>query len=338
MNTITAMDFSALLESQDKITDRDVRHFRGEVFGDGVVSQWEAEAMFAIDSTIEDKCNTWNEFFVEALVDHVVYQAEPRGYVSVANAEWLINQISKDGKIQSASELELLVKAIEASLHVPESLSTFALAEVARAVIEGNGPLIGDDNLTSGVIGQPEALLLRRIVYGGASSHGIGISRAEIEVLFDLNDRTSQSENHPEWTDLFVKAMACHLMAASGYQVPDRKEALRREAWLEDTEVDVAASLSKTLSSIGGLFKAATWSEAAMSGNEMENAWAERNADMEMREQLANPVDQSEAEWLAERIGRDGVFHENEKALLKYLKQQSPKIHPALQPLLEKVA
>ena len=232
----------------------------------------------------------------------------------------------------------MLVKAIEASLHVPESLSAFALKEVATAVIEGNGSLIGDQNLTAGVIGKPEAQLLRRIVYAGASPQGLGISRAEIEVLFDLNDRTAEAQNHAEWADLFVKAMACHLMAASGYQVPDRKEALRREAWLEDTEVDVAASLAKTLTSIGGLFKAATWSEAAMSGNEMENAWAERNADLASRQKQSNPVDQGEAEWLAERIGRDGVFHENEKALLKYLKRESPKIHPALQPLLEKVA
>ena len=89
MNTITAMDFSALLESPDKITERDVRHFRGEVFRDGIVSQMEAEAMFAIDASIADKCDAWNMFFVEALVDHVVNQAEPRGYVSVANAEWL---------------------------------------------------------------------------------------------------------------------------------------------------------------------------------------------------------------------------------------------------------
>ena len=124
----------------------------------------------------------------------------------------------------------------------------------------------------------------------------------------------------------------------TGYVLPDRKEVLRREAWLEDTEVDVAGSLAKTLSSIGGLFKSSTWSDAAMSGNEMENAWAERNAGLAEQQKQSNPVDQGEAEWLAERIGRDGVFHENEKALLKYLKQESPEIHPALQPLLEKVA
>jgi len=49
-------------------------------------------------------------------------------------------------------------------------------------------------------------------------------------------------------------------------------------------------------------------------------------------------VDSAEAAWLAERIGRDGVLHENEKALLKFLKEESPNIDGALQPLLDKVS
>ena len=40
----------------------------------------------------------------------------------------------------------------------------------------------------------------------------------------------------------------------------------------------------------------------------------------------------------ADRIGRDGVIHANEKALLKFLSDESPDIHPSLRTLLDTAA
>jgi hypothetical protein len=44
----------------------------------------------------------------------------------------------------------------------------------------------------------------------------------------------------------------------------------------------------------------------------------------------------AEASWLAERIGRDGKLTPNERALLTFLKAESPSIDPALRQLLER--
>jgi len=94
---------------------------------------------------------------------------------------------------------------------------------------------------------------------------------------------TVETENHAEWTDVFIKAVACHLMAVDGYHSVDRKEAMRREAWLDDAEVDVAGMLSKTLSSVGNLMKGGLFGGAMRSGSDaMDDAWAERNAQMEL--------------------------------------------------------
>ena len=46
----------------------------------------------------------------------------------------------------------------------------------------------------------------------------------------------------------------------------------------------------------------------------------------------------AEATWLAERIGRDGRMTPNERALLMFLKTESPSIDPALRALVEKAA
>ena len=52
----------------------------------------------------------------------------------------------------------------------------------------------------------------------------------------------------------------------------------------------------------------------------------------------ARQITEQEARWLAARLDRDRVLHENEKALLTFLKEKATSIHPALQPALDKVA
>jgi len=138
---------------------------------------------------------------------------------------------------------------------------------------------------------------------------------------------------------LFVKAIANHLMAVSGYQLPDRKTAFAREEWLNDTDVDVAGTLKEVLSSFGSLFSAEGIKDTFKSDNQrMQEAWGSRNDNVREQSLVAEKINNSESHWLVERIGRDGVFHENEKALIRFLKEESPSIHPSLQPLLDKVA
>ena len=329
------MDFSEFLQDSNKITDEDVIKLRREVFQDMLVSRVEAEAVFALNNSVQETSKSWNEFFVEVMTDYCINQAKPKGYMSENNAEWLISQIDHDGHLDTNSELELLVKVIERASEVPTQLSAYALNQVKIAVLEGNGPLLCDNELKPGVIGAPEAQLIRRIMYGVGAEGRIAISKEEVQVLFDLNDQTVEVENDPEWTDVFIKAVACHLMAAGGYQVADRQEALQREKWLEDTSTDVAGFLSKTLSSVGDLMRSGNFS---LSTRSMEDAWAERNQELIARQQQTNPVDEAEAHWLTDRIGRDGVIHDNEKALLSYLKQESISLHPSLDKLIQKVA
>ncbi len=334
------MDFRLFLNNKTRIDADDVVKLRREVFDDMIVSLAEADGVFALNDQIEDTCLEWRQFFVESMVDYCVNQAKPHGYVSATNAGWLKDRISKDGHVKSCTELELLVKIIERAHSVPETLASFALSEVAHAVIEGNGALMDNSALTPGVIGKPEAQMIRRIMYGVGADGQVKISQAEVEVLFDLNDRTSEADNHPEWNDVFVKAVAAYLMMAAGYASLSRQEALRRESWLdEEAESDVAGLLSRTLSSFGELMRNGDWSQAFQDETAANNeTWRQRNREDELDMIAAEPVTQSEAMWLSERIGRDGVLHENEKALLAYINQEADHIDPALKPLIEKVA
>ena len=92
---------------------------------------------------LPDQCAEWPGFFVEAVTDYIVHQEKPQGYVSEDNAEWLIRAISRDGVVDTAVEMELLVTVLEKAKSSPERLSAYALEQVALAVIDGNGPLAG---------------------------------------------------------------------------------------------------------------------------------------------------------------------------------------------------
>jgi len=68
-----------------------------------------------------------------------------------------------------------------------------------------------------------------------------------------------------------------------------------------------------------------------------QSALAARGAAMEAEIAANEVVTQSEAGWLVDRIGRDGVLHENEKALLRFIREESPDTHPALRPRMDKL-
>ena len=316
--------------AQESIGPADVARLRAEVFSDGVVSRAEAERLLAMDGRAVSTCLEWTTFVVEAVTDYLVHQEVPAGYVSDNNAAWLI---AAAGAARPASELEVLVAVIERAKTSPASLSAHALALVADVVVDGVLRMPDGRMLVPGAIGKAEVDLLRRILYAFGGGAGIGISREEAEVLFDLNDRTAEARNHPEWTELFVKAMANFVMCASGYTPPSREEALRHETFLDDTSVDVA-NFFRAMASAGA--KGILAAYRAPSG--IEAAWKTRNDERAAATAQAEAVDADEAAWLVDRISRDRVIHDNEKALLVFIGRESPLIHPAIRGLIDKVA
>ncbi len=319
------------LASKNRITADDVLMLRREVFADGVVTRGEAEALFALDATARDRCPEWAGFFVEAVTDYIVHQEKPSGYISEENAGWLIKAISRDGMVDTATELEILVAALEKAKSSPENLSVYALRQVAHAVIDGKGPLA--KGVKPGAVGADEVELLRRVLYAFSGDGNIAITRAEAEVLFEINDRTDEDRNDPAWSDLFVKAIANFLMCSSGYEAPTRAEALRRDAFFDRAESDFGGFFAKMVAGgVRGIL------EAYSVPGDIEADWESRNLTSEARARRSETVGKEEAKWLASRIGRDNALHENERALLTFIKHAAPEIHPDLKPLLDKVA
>jgi len=318
--------------TQKRITADQVRALRAALYNDGVAERGEVERLFTLDENATEADPSWTELFAEAVSDYIIEQVEPRGYISEDNANWLIDRISHDGVVKTASELELLIKVVEKAQSSPPRLVAFALGQVKKAIVEGEGPLAHGGKLTPGKVTREETELMRRILYAFGGDQNMAVTRAEAEVLFEINDATAAADNDPAWNELFVKAIASCLMAASGYEAPSRAEALRREEWLDSPAGGMTSFFGRLAA--GGLRGALD----AYRKPGMEEAWAERNAQKDAAIASAEAVTAEEAEWLARRMGRDGVLHQNEKALLRFIRDEAPSIHPSLQSLIAKAA
>jgi hypothetical protein len=295
-------------------------------YEDGIASRDEADLMFAMNNVCTAQHADWPDFFVEGITDYLVFQEAPRGYVTSANAHWLMDRVSKGGKVESKAEIELVVSVLDKARWAPVSLVKFALEQVKHAVVTGSGPLRNGKALQPGRISEGEVDLLRRILYAFGGDGHVAVTRDEADILFDIDEVVAASAPNPAWTDLFVKAIANVMMSASGYSVPSREEALRQEADSrdEDEPTSVLSSLldmvQANLSSMQGAYHDQTIEERALA--RLEHQRIEIITNEEITE--VDPV------WLVGRLGRDGRLSPSEKALVAYLNRESPRIHPTL--------
>jgi hypothetical protein len=320
------------IKARGSIKDADVLKLRRSYYDDGCVSEEEADTIFGLNDACPVQDPAWADCFVETITDYIVNQAPPEGYVTAANAQWLIDRISRHGRVETKTELELLVNVLDKARWVPQSLARFALEQVKEAVIKGDGPLRAGKTLTPGVVTEAEVDLLRRIIYSVASDGNIAVSQAEAEVLFAIDRATADADNHPSWRDLYVKAIANCVMAASGHAVPPREVALARDAWLERRgELALDNMASGMVAGFKGLFSA------------YREQSAEQRAIQHLTQQKIEIVTNEtitplEASWLVGQIGRDGKLTPNEMALLTFIKLESPALDPAIYALIDKAA
>ena len=314
------------------ITDAQTLELRRYLYADYKVGAEEADWLFEINDACKSRGRGWDVFFIEALSDYIVHQMQPQGYVNESNVSWLMQRINTDGKLDAVNELELLIAIFEIAKSVPDQLEHYALQQVKTAVLEGTGTLRNGQKLEPGIVSEADVQLLRRILYAYASGNSIGITRNEAEILFDINDATAGKANHPSWSVLFAQAIANHLMMHVGHTPLSRETVLRQEQWLENegrSEEDTDF-ISSMVSSLREIYQLATTSP--------EDRKAARRIRLEAATAESETVTDAEAQWLLSRINRDGQLSEAETAALAFIKRESLDIHPALQPLLDKVA
>lgn len=332
MSKYTMPEPLVAIAKSGKVTAQDVLTMRREAFGnDDKIDRQEAEWLFEIDRFAVEKSREWEMFFAEAMVDHVVHQTSPQGRISDENADWLISCMAQEGMVDGAASFEMLVKVLEAATMSPDALVRFALEQVGNAVCNNAGPLCDDARRTNRerhVITKSDVEQMRRIMYAFGGDGGMAVTKSEAEFLFNLNDKTHEFDNDPAWSDFFVRAIGNYVMATLGGATPSRKAVLEADTWMEGEGL-----FDKLTNSLRSVFKTAMSGSAAV-----ETAMEQTNAARHESRSKAEEINLDEANWISNRIGADGILHQNEKALLHFIEKESHSIHPSLKELIAKAA
>jgi len=222
-----------------RMSEQEARKIVNEVYDDGVVSRAEAEALFDLNNKLSGADQLWDDRFREAIKDYLLTVEAPIGWVTDEECQWLIERISKDGRISLETELDLLLDVLRYADGAPRELGLFTLKSIcdyAKA----------ETHIDSATVER-----LRRALYAPGGDGAIWVTRDEAVCLFELNDSVGRSKNDTSWNDLFARAIGNHLMAAAHPSPVSEQDALSREKWLKARSVGVA-----------GFFGAATKSMA----------------------------------------------------------------------------
>lgn len=309
------------------IKDVDVRNFRAATYKNGLTCVEDAEILFRANASCPIQDPAWARFFVAAVSDYIINRVQPEGYLTAEKGNWLIDRLSRDGLVRTKTEIELLLEVLEKSRWSPASLVRFALAQVRHAVIDGGGPLRGGQSRETGCIREQEVEFIRRVLFAFGGDGCVGVTRAETEVLFDIDCALSPYAPIPAWTDFFVKAALNVVMASAGYAVPLREIALQRDPSIEHG-ADLRGWAGATLLSVATGSLDSVWDIYTEQSTEHR---ALARLERQRIEIITNEeITEGEADWLAARLGQDGRLTANQTALVVYLLRRSPNMPSVL--------
>jgi hypothetical protein len=154
--------------------------------------------------------------------------------------------MSKPIELPSDASFQAFVTAIECSMIIMPSVAAGALAQVRDGVITGDGPTTQGRIHFSRTLDAQDAALCERILVA-AGGDGEPVTRAEAEVLMQID--AAAAERVERFDDLFIKAIAHHVLASAGHQVPPRAVALAPHTsltdWATPNREDVDAEMLK---------------------------------------------------------------------------------------------
>lgn len=294
------------------ISAEDILALRRASWDNGTISMEEADAIFMVNDRIGEHSPEWSDFFVEAIGEFIVNGIEPRGHVDDMQGEWLISRIDHNGRLESMTELELLVRVFERAASVPDALRAWALGQVEHAVLTGEGPTRSGGWLGKGNVTQAEALIMRRIVFSSGSERPAGVSRAEAEMLFRIKDAALDAENAPEWKRLFVQGVGNFLMGFSGAEPLSAARSAELEAFMNDTGVSLGRAVTRMArSDVGDGFRSVFGRKA------------DHGADLAQDVADAAQITGDEKLWLDTRMNANERIDEYDQALLDFLAEET---------------
>jgi hypothetical protein len=309
--TADLADLVGRLKQSGHIGASDVLAMRAVVYGGERIGDDDAAALAGLDAAVPDRTSEWGEFYAEVMTDYVVRQQDPPDFVDQAKAAWVIGAMAGPQTVDSG--LEAMVRILETAEGAPAELDAFVLDQVKASAVG------------AGAVSAAHVSLLRRLVFAPGGADNIGVTRAEADILFDIDDACRHGDNDPAWPDFFAKAVADCLTAVSPFHLETREQAQRDEAWLASRE-----SAATFLTHMMGAPKVrSALADIVHPFADMQTEWAAPEAAMETAEDAAAAIDEDEARWLTGRLGQ-GELSAAEARLIELLKAHATQVSDLL--------
>lgn len=313
--TTQFIDLAQRVAADGAVTSDELLALRREGWGDGIITRAEAEALFAINTSLKVRSPEWCDFFVEAIGEFVLNGTPPRLQCSEDEAAWLIGQIDHDGVVESLVELETMVRILERAENTPDRLKNYVLDQVEREVLTGTGPTRCGGALSATHISAAECRIIRRVIFASGGHGPAAVTRFDAEMLFRLKDETLAEENAAEWDNLFIDGIANYL---KGFTLQNAQVSHERKLELEAFIADNSASV--------GRFMGRVAREAPQVANHFGKVFGKRKdagPDYEGLAAAGEVVTDYESEWLEAMIDADGEVDELESRLIARLAAES---------------
>lgn len=193
---------ASAMAGERRLTADDILLLRTRMFPKGLTSVGDAQQLLALHRSENDKCEGWDNWFVEMMTAFIVVHSYPQHSLDELNAEWLIAMVTRNGMVTTPAELELVLHAMEMACAVPDVLSSFALDQLRIALSSGQGAYAETRVVKRSGIAAPDIEFIYRILRGSLFAGKMILSAREVAVLDRIDTLVRREANHPAWSDL----------------------------------------------------------------------------------------------------------------------------------------
>jgi hypothetical protein len=202
MSSFTLRYPASAIAGKLRLTAEDIMLLRKHMFPRGVTSADDAQQLLALHRAAQEKCAEWDNWFVETMAAFIVSHLRHQQWQGERDLDWLIGMLSRNGKIETPAELELLLHVMEMAAGVPDALSAFALDQLRIALETGAGAYAATRNAKRSGIAADDIEFIFRILRDSLSAGRMMLSKREVAALDRIGALVHGRANHPAWKAL----------------------------------------------------------------------------------------------------------------------------------------
>jgi hypothetical protein len=301
---------------------------------DGVTRDDFAQLLAAGRAAGPGACAEYADLLAEAATDLMVRQPDPTGYITPADADWLIGQLADGGGLSCQAEFAMLASVLRYAVSTPPNLAAFAVREVEKAILSGHRAATGEADHAPGIVTAGDVEILHSLVFAPTEGSSLHVTRESAEALFDIEHATAGAQNDPGFDDFFAKAVGNYLMGVAFHWTPTAAEARTHEHWA-DRPASFSDFFSKMVEKpVAGFF--GLRSETKTVDALEEQAFAAENAADSAEIQAASALNDGAADWVIAHLTREAPLSSAEQRLLGFIAKEASAMPPALRALIEK--